>query len=144
MTTESQRYDCFIRSGGNAIPYHGCPKTKGGNPTTGLRLLWVRDLFRGNSNHRHESQEQAGRIIPKRITRQKDFWMCETGRSQKVPQLHDSYMTMMMMMMTMITCGPTRHDVTSTFLFNIPPSVLIIYMTIMSYFNAFSWYTKRK
>jgi len=33
MTTESQRYNCFIRKGGNAIPKHGCPDAKGSNPT---------------------------------------------------------------------------------------------------------------
>ena len=61
-------------------------------------------------------------------------------------QLHDSYMmmTMMMIMITIITCGPTRHNVISTFSFNIPTNVRIIYMTILSYFNAFSWYTKGK
>jgi hypothetical protein len=31
MTTESQRYNCWIRNGGNAIPKHACPETKGSN-----------------------------------------------------------------------------------------------------------------
>jgi hypothetical protein len=44
-----------------------------------------------------------------------------------VAQLHDSYMmmTMMMIMMTIITCGPTRHNVASIFSFNIPANVLM-------------------
>ena len=132
MTTESQRYDSFIRNGRNAIPYHACPKAKGSNPTNGLSLLWVRNLFRGSSNQRHESQEQARRILPRRITRQKDFRICEIGGSQEVAQFHDSYMMIMMMllmtMMMTITCGPTRHNVTSTFSFNIPSNVLVIYI----------------
>jgi len=28
MTTESLRYNCFIRNGGNAIPKHACPEAK--------------------------------------------------------------------------------------------------------------------
>jgi len=43
MTTESQRYNCFIKNGGNAIPKHAGPKAKGSNPTTGLTLLWARN-----------------------------------------------------------------------------------------------------
>jgi len=39
MTTESQRYTCFTRNGGNAIPKHAGPEAKGSNPTTGLTLL---------------------------------------------------------------------------------------------------------
>ena len=51
MTTESQRYNCFIRNGGNAIPKHAGPEAKGSNPTTGLTLLWDRNTFRGSFNH---------------------------------------------------------------------------------------------
>jgi len=109
--------DCFVINGGNAITYNACQRAKGSNPSTGLSLFWVRNIFRGNSNQRHESQKQAIRIFPKRLTRQKDFRMCETGGSQKVAQLHDSYMMMM------VTYGPTRHNVTSTFSFNIPTNV---------------------
>jgi len=51
MTTESQRYKCFIRNGGNAISKHACPKANDSNPTAGLTLLWARNPFRGNSNY---------------------------------------------------------------------------------------------
>jgi hypothetical protein len=44
MTTESQRYNCFIRNGGNAIPKHASPEAKGSNPTTGFTLFWARNL----------------------------------------------------------------------------------------------------
>jgi len=47
MTTESQRYNCFIRNGGNAIPKQAGPEAKCSNPTTGLTLLWARNTFRG-------------------------------------------------------------------------------------------------
>ena len=33
MTTESQRYNCFTRNGGNAIPKHAGPEAKGSNWT---------------------------------------------------------------------------------------------------------------
>jgi len=48
MATESQRYNCFLRNGGNAIPKYAGPEAKGSNPTTGLTLLWARNPFRGN------------------------------------------------------------------------------------------------
>jgi len=48
--TESQRYNCFTRNGGNAIPKHADPEAKGSNPTTGLTLLWARNPFGGNFN----------------------------------------------------------------------------------------------
>jgi len=48
MTTESQRYNCFIRNGGNAIPKYAGPEAEGSNPTTGLTLLWARNPFEGN------------------------------------------------------------------------------------------------
>jgi hypothetical protein len=41
MTTELQRYNCFTRNGGNAIPKHAGSEAKGRNPTTGLTLLWA-------------------------------------------------------------------------------------------------------
>jgi hypothetical protein len=47
MTTDSQRYNCFIRNGGNAIPKHAGPEAKGSNPTTGRILLRVRNPFTG-------------------------------------------------------------------------------------------------
>ena len=62
MTTESQRYNCFTKNGGNAIPKHAGPKAKGSNPNTGLTLLWVRNPFRGNFNHCQVSRKEAGRI----------------------------------------------------------------------------------
>jgi hypothetical protein len=46
MTTESQRYNCFIRNEGNAIPKHAGPEAKGSTPTTELTLLWARNPFR--------------------------------------------------------------------------------------------------
>jgi len=45
MTTESRRYNCFIRNGGNAIPKHAGPEAKGSNLTTILTLLWTRNPF---------------------------------------------------------------------------------------------------
>ena len=59
MTTESQRYNCFIRNGGNAIPKHAGPEAKGSSPTTGLTLLWARNPFRGNFNHWQISRKEA-------------------------------------------------------------------------------------
>jgi len=64
--TESQRYNCFTRNGGNAIPKHAGPEAKGSNPTTGLTLLWARNLFRGNFNHSQVSRKEAGQILFKR------------------------------------------------------------------------------
>ena len=66
MTTESQRYNCFIRNEGNAIPQQACAGAKGSNSTAGLTLLWACNPFRGNSNHWKIAQEEARRIIPKR------------------------------------------------------------------------------
>ena len=51
QTTESQRYNCFTRNGGNDIPKYAGPEAKGSNPTTGLTLLWACNPFRGNFNH---------------------------------------------------------------------------------------------
>jgi len=64
MTTESRRYNCFIRNGGNVIPKHVCPKANGSNPTAGLTLLWSRNSFRGNSNYWQISEEESGRKKP--------------------------------------------------------------------------------
>jgi len=89
MTTESQRYNCFIRNGGNAIPKHAGPEAEGSNPTTGLTLLWARNPFGGNFNHWQVSWEEAGQIR-------------ETGTGQQMAQLHDRLMMMMMMMMMMM------------------------------------------
>ena len=63
MTTESQRYNCSIRKGGNTIPKHAGPEAKGSNPTTGLTLLWARSLFRGNFNHWQVSRKEAGQNV---------------------------------------------------------------------------------
>jgi len=76
MTIESQRYNCFIRSGGNAIPKHADPEAK--CTTTGLTLLWARNPFRGTFNHWQVSRKEVGQIL-------------ETGRGQQVAQLHDRY-----------------------------------------------------
>jgi len=63
MTTESQRYNCFIRNGGNAIPKYASPEAEGSNPTTGLTLLWARNPLGGNFNHWQVSQKEAGQIF---------------------------------------------------------------------------------
>ena len=47
----SQRYNCFIRNGGNAIPKHAGPEDKVSSPTAGLTLLRARNSFWGNFNH---------------------------------------------------------------------------------------------
>ena len=51
MTKESQRYNCFITYGGNAISEHACSEVNDRNPTPGLTPLWLRNPFRGNSNY---------------------------------------------------------------------------------------------
>ena len=66
MTTESQRYNCFTRNGGNAIPKHAGPEAKGSNPNAGLTLLWARNPFRGNFNHWQDSRKEAGQNFFKR------------------------------------------------------------------------------
>jgi len=66
MTTESQRYKCFTRNGGNAIPKHAGPEAKGSYPTAGLTLLWAHNPFRGNFNHWQVSRKEAGQIFFKR------------------------------------------------------------------------------
>ena len=63
MTTESQRYNCFIKNRGNAIPKHAGPEAEGSNPTTGLTLLWAHNPFGGNFNHWQVSWEEAGQIF---------------------------------------------------------------------------------
>jgi hypothetical protein len=61
--TKSQRYNCFIKNGGNAIPKRACPEDKGSNPTAGLTLLWARNALWEHSHHRQVSQEQPGQIM---------------------------------------------------------------------------------
>ena len=61
MTTESQRYNCFTRNTGNAIPKHAGPESKFSKPTAGLPMLWVRNPLRGNFNQ--VSRKEAGRRI---------------------------------------------------------------------------------
>jgi hypothetical protein len=63
MTTESQRYNCFIRNGRNAIPKHACPEAISSSPSAGLSLLWVCNPFRANFNYWKVSQEEARWII---------------------------------------------------------------------------------
>ena len=70
MTTESQRYNCFTRNGGNAIPKHVGPEAKGSNPIAGLTLLWALNPFRGNFNHWQVSrtfEETSGYVRPERV-----------------------------------------------------------------------------
>ena len=59
MTTESQRYNCLTRNGGNAIPKHAGPEAKGSNPTAGLTLPSARNPSRGNFNHWQVSRKEA-------------------------------------------------------------------------------------
>ena len=66
MTTESQRYNCFIRNGGDTVPKHASPEAKVSNSTTGPTLLWARNPFRGNFNHWQVSRKEAGQIFFKR------------------------------------------------------------------------------
>jgi len=51
VKTESQRYNCLIRNGGNIVPKYNCPEAKCSIPTTGLALFWTYNPFRGNSNY---------------------------------------------------------------------------------------------
>jgi len=66
MTTESQRYNCFTRKGGNAIPKHAGPEAEGSNATTGLTLLWASIPLKGNFNHWQVSWKEARQIFFKR------------------------------------------------------------------------------
>ena len=66
ITTESQRYNCITRNGGNAIPKYAGPEAKGSNPTTGLTLIWARNPFRENFNHWQVSRKEVGQIFFKR------------------------------------------------------------------------------
>jgi hypothetical protein len=75
MTTESQRNNCFIRNGGNAIPKHACPEAKGSNPTTGLNLLWAQNQLREHFNHWQVSQDKTGRIFKRQHGNEKDLNM---------------------------------------------------------------------
>jgi len=63
MTTESQRYNCFTRNGGNAIPKHAGPEAKGSNATAGPTRLWARNPLRGNFNHWQVSRKEAGQLF---------------------------------------------------------------------------------
>jgi hypothetical protein len=60
MTIQSERYNCFSRNGGNAIPKHAGPEAKGSNPKTGLTLLCDSNPFRGNFNHWQVSRKEVG------------------------------------------------------------------------------------
>jgi hypothetical protein len=60
MPTQSQRYNCFTRNGGNAILKHAVSEAGGRNPTTGLTLLWALNPFRGNFKRWKVSQKEAG------------------------------------------------------------------------------------
>ena len=83
MTTESQLYNCFTRNGGNAIPKHAGPEAEGSNPTAGLTLLWARNPFTGNFNHRQVSRITQGSetLLPEW---QKDSWQTSEETSGNV------------------------------------------------------------
>ena len=66
MTTEAQRYNCFVRNTGNAIPKPAGPEAEGSNPTTRRILLWARNQFRGNFKHWQVSRKETGQIFFKR------------------------------------------------------------------------------
>jgi len=66
MTTQSQRYNYFVRNAGNAISKHAGPEANGSNPTNGLTLLWAPNPFRGNFNNWQVSWKEAGQIFSKR------------------------------------------------------------------------------
>jgi len=68
MTTESQRYNCFTRNGGNAIPKQAGPEAEGSNRTTGLTLLWTRNPFKANFNQWQVSRKEAGQTSFKQQT----------------------------------------------------------------------------
>jgi hypothetical protein len=53
---------------------HGCPEAKVSNPTIGLSLFWVYDTFRGNSNHKQDSQQEAGRILTQKNKKTVKKW----------------------------------------------------------------------
>jgi len=60
MTKESQRYNCFIRDGGNSIPNFTYPDAKG-------TLLWVLIThLGGSSNCGQVSNGEVESVIPKR------------------------------------------------------------------------------
>jgi len=67
--TETQRYNCFTRNGGNAIPKNTGPEAKVSNPTAGLTLLWARSPFSENFNHWQVSRKEAGQTFFKRRRR---------------------------------------------------------------------------
>ena len=107
MTTESQRYSCFIRNGGNAIPKHAGPEAKSSSPTTGLTLVWARNPFRGNFNYWQVSRKEAGQNYSPagRMYHGRPLKIRETGPCQQVAQLHERYMMMMMMVISYgLTC----------------------------------------
>jgi hypothetical protein len=63
VMTESQRYNCFIRNGRNAIPKHACPEAIGSSPTAGLTLFWACNPFMAKFNYWQVSKEEARWII---------------------------------------------------------------------------------
>jgi hypothetical protein len=63
MKTESQWHNCFIRNAVNTVPKLACPEAKGGKPTTGFTMLWVRNSFRRKSNYWQIVQEEGGRML---------------------------------------------------------------------------------
>jgi hypothetical protein len=69
MMTESQWYNCFNMNAGNVIPKHAGPQAKGSNPSTGLTLLCVHNLFRGNFNHWKVSRKETRQIYVIKVSR---------------------------------------------------------------------------
>lgn len=63
LTTKSQRYNYFIRNGGNAVPKHACLEAQVTNPTVGRALLWAWNPLGENSDYWHVSKEVSGRIV---------------------------------------------------------------------------------
>jgi len=77
MTTQSQRYNCFIRNGGNAIPKHAGPEAKGSNPTAGLTLLWARNPFRENFKDRQISRKEIKYNLILSSSRRFALYVCD-------------------------------------------------------------------
>jgi len=73
MTNESQRYNCFVGNGGNAIPKHADPEAKGNNPTTGLTcsgpVTHSGEILTTGTSHGKKYEETSGYVRPERVNK---------------------------------------------------------------------------